>query len=410
MDLEEKLRSYTKDEYPIHSKNDYKQMLQLWSNDEDMTVYRGINFSDQEGLKEFLSDFDKNGGYIQGSAAGFAKSLETATDFASTTKTYFPTLEVMQREELRRTLFEEITGIGGVIITAKVKKGEVIDIEKSGQSIEDEVLFAPGTLIKGTLTRIKTFKDLINEPNFNINKYMMSHNVNDDKLAKYIVANHGSELSTKVKDKLVQDELDYIKDVINENWKTDKYKNASISLLDSDQYWLTYSREEYDFSSSTNNHSKHKTLHFVSPSFDFLDKHGALGPKQVKTIKKIAENIIYSALETHLQYRDKMKIDYSNLRHLTSFTSKHLQNMYQRAVNYNKRNQYETLNENLRKIYSTRIKDRKPDLKAAAEEIEKIKQLLISVTTESAQTKRERIEDNNNYRERRSKILSKNSF
>jgi len=110
-------------------------------------------------------------------------------------------------------------------------------------------------------------------------------------------------------------------------------------------------------------------------------------------------------LQVHLQYRDKYEIDYSNLQDLTPFLNKHLVELYDRATSYKKRNQYETINDNLRKLYSQKTGDRKLDSRAINEEIEKIKKLFISISASSSKTNEQRLEDKKTYQEERQRKI-----
>ena len=64
MDIRQKLRSYTKDENPIYLESDFNAMLAEWPNEEDITVYRGINFSTKEKYEDFLKELKATGGYM----------------------------------------------------------------------------------------------------------------------------------------------------------------------------------------------------------------------------------------------------------------------------------------------------------------------------------------------------------
>lgn len=222
MSIETILRNYTKEEHPIYSVSDYEEMKRRWPNEEDIEVYRGINFETESQLASFMKEFEENGGYVQGAAAGFAKTMTTAIGFASTTKTYFPTLEVIERDAIRRTLFEEMTGIGGLILKTTVKAGEVVDVTLSGQSIEDEVLFKPGQLIKCEIQRLKNFQDIVKEPDFDKDKYVQENNYKNNKLANFIIGNYGSQLSEESKNKIIDDEVKYFQELIDKNWKNKK--------------------------------------------------------------------------------------------------------------------------------------------------------------------------------------------
>jgi hypothetical protein len=400
-DIDEILSHYTRNELNIYSKEDYAAMLRRWSNDEDLVIYRGINFPNKAAHDKFLEEFEKNSGYLKGHASGFAKTKETAQDFASTTKTYFPTLEVMERESARSAMFEEITGYGGIILKAIAKKGEVVDVTKSPHAIEDEVLFAPGKLIKCEIEHVRTYKQTVGIPDFDKNKYIQNNDI-DSGLSKYIIGNHAKQLSSKSKNYILEQELSLLEKSINKFQSTKDLKE-----VDKGQYWLAYSLDNFNYDRKSKEFEKTSELRFLVPDFKTQDLHGLWSPAQLKKIKEVSSEIIYSVLQVHLEYRDKYKMDYSNLQQLTPFLSKHLVELYNKAVRYKQRESYETINENLRKLYSNKIGGRKFDSDAVKDEIEKIKKLFGEILSSGAKNNDERLKEKEDYQENRKRILSK---
>lgn len=398
MDIHEILRNYTHNESPIFSKQAYQEMLSRWPNEEEMEVYRGINFPTKKAYDDFIQKFKENGGYLTSSASGFAKSLETAEDFASTTKTYFPTLAIMERESARQAMHEEVTGYCGVIIKTTIKPNQVVDVTRSEHAIEDEVLFPPESVIKSELIPVKTYKQTVEAEGFNLNKYVQNHSL-ENGICMYIVANHSKDLSSKSRRHLLDGMLKKIENQSNDY-------GSDIDVLDSGKYWFAYKSEIF---SREYEKEKEYSMKFAVPDFKSLDLHGLWNPAQLKEIKKVSEEIIFSALQLHLQYRDKMHIDYSSLQPLTPYIGKFTAELYQRAVSYKKRESYETINENLKNLFSkkTESTDFNKDVK---KEIDKLKNLLESIGYDSVKTKKDRIIEKEEFQERREKILSKATF
>lgn len=396
-DSDKILSDYTRNELNIYSNEDYEAILKRWPNDQDMIVYRGVNFPTQKEHDVFFEDYKRNGGYVTSNASGFAKTKETAKDFASTTKTYFPTLEVMQRESARTAMFEDITGYGGVILKTVVKKGQVVDVTKSPHAIEDEVLFAPGKIIKCEIEHVKTYKQIVDTENFDKNKHIQNNDV-ESGLSKYIIGNHADKLSSKSRNHILTEELLLVEKFLN-RFESDK----DVEEIDKGKYWLAYIITNYNYRNK--DAEKEQQIRFIVPDFKSKDLNGLWNPAQIKKIKEISTDIMYSVLQVHLQYRDKYEIDYSNLQDLTPFLNKHLVELYDRATSYKKRNQYETINDNLRKLYSQKTGDRKLDSRAINEEIEKIKKLFISISASSSKTNEQRLEDKKTYQEERQRKI-----
>lgn len=52
-DSDKILSDYTRNELNIYSKEDYEAILKRWPNDQDMIVYRGVNFPTQKNMMIF---------------------------------------------------------------------------------------------------------------------------------------------------------------------------------------------------------------------------------------------------------------------------------------------------------------------------------------------------------------------
>lgn len=341
MDIEEILNDYTRNEVPIYSKKVFDSLLNEFPNDREMNVYRGINFTDKDDYESFLEEFNNNGGYISSACAGFAKTYQTAYDFSTTTKTYFPTLEVMMEESKRREFSEKISGYRGLILKAKVKPGEVIDVNKSNVGIEDEVLFKPDTLILCEIEIVKPFREQVEEKDFNLNDYIKKTTNDEDSLLNYILVNKSEFLTEEVRDILLERAFERFNK--QATYKIEKDNDEKI-LADYDNL-VVFSRKNYRFGEATET-----VVYFLTPNFKTLELYGVLEDKQRNKISKIAENIVLNALDSHIKYRDKYKINYLGIKNLTPYVSEETRELYQRAIAYKKRDNYVSINNALADI------------------------------------------------------------
>ncbi len=392
MDLIEILKNYTRNEVPIYSEDIFEELKSMFPNEEDMTVYRGINFDTKEDYDSFLNDFKKNNGYISDNCAGFSPSYDTAYDFSTTTKTYFPTLEIMQSSSRRRLLKEKISGFRGIILKSNVKKGEVIDVRESGVGIEPEVLFAPNKLIKCEIEIIKPFRELVEEKDFCVNRYIKNTEDFNDPLAQYIFENKSFLINEEIKDLLVERK-------INEFNKHRDYKIAEIDnekiILDEENL-IAFTRKNYKFGEE-----EETKIYFFAPNFYVLDKFDLLGEKQKEKIRPLVEDIIMKVLETHIEYRDKYKINYEGVTNLTTYISEETRDLYTRAVGYGKRQSYEDINERLRFIFNSgKFKGNKShEIESELKNLENLfKDLNLSLPKDELIVKKEKIEREKNKR------------
>jgi hypothetical protein len=344
MDLIEILKNYTRNEVPIYSEEVFEELRNMFPNEEDMIVYRGINFDTKEDYESFLNDLKENNGYISDNCAGFSPSYNTAYDFSTTTKTYFPTLEVMQSSARRRLLKEKISGYRGVILKSKVKKGEVIDVRESGVGIESEVLFAPNKLIECEIEIIKPFRELVEEKDFCVNDYIKNTEDFNDPLAQYIFENKSSLINEEVKDLLVERKInDFNK---HRDYKITEIENEKIIL--NEENVIAFTRKNYKFGEESET-----IIYFLAPNFYILDKFNLLDKKQKEKIEPLVESIIMEVLDIHIKYRDKYKINYEGVTNLTGYISEETRELYTRAIGYGKRQSYEDINERLRFIMNS---------------------------------------------------------
>ncbi len=344
MDLIEILKNYTKNEIPIYSEEVFKELRNMFPNEEDMVVYRGINFDTKEDYDSFLDYLKENNGYISSNCAGFSPDYKTAYDFSTTTKTYFPTLEVMLSSSRRRLLREKISGYRGIILKSNVKKGEVIDVRESGVGVESEVLFAPNKLIECEIEIIKPFRELVEEQDFCVNEYIKNTEYFNDDLAQYIFENKSSSINEEVKDILVERKINEFNN--HRDYKISEIEDEKIIL--NEENLIAFTRKTYNFGKEAET-----VLFFLAPNFYVLDKLDLLDEKQKEKIKPLVENIIMDVLDIHIKYRDKYKINYEGVNNLTAYISEETRELYTRAIGYGKRQSYEDINERLRFIMNS---------------------------------------------------------
>lgn len=369
MDIDEILRDYTRNEVNIYSESIYNEIKLKYANKNKMTVYRGINFTTKEEYEIFLKEFKENKGYQSFSAAGFAKTYETALDFSSTTKTYFPTLEVMIEDSKRREFKESMSGYIGVILTAEVEIGDVVDVNLSDEGIEDEVLFEPNQLIKCSLEVIKPFKEKVKEKDFDINQYIKDIPNKEDKLLQYILSNLSSKISEEVKDLLVQ----RVFEDFNKKASLKIAKDSDEKILADYDNLIVYSRKNYKFGEEPETR-----INFFIPYFKNLEIDGLISEKQRDLISEKAESIILNALEIHIKYRDKYKINYQSLKNLTPYVSNETKELYMKAISYKKKDTYEDINKNLANIIN-KGKYSGSKSEAVANEISKLKSFFTEI-------------------------------
>lgn len=119
-------------------------------------LYRGLHFDDQESYDKFMADFSTEVTY-EGTSS-WTPNLSTATDFALTEKTYFPTAAIMKAHKEMRDNADHMPGFGGVVLKTTAKSGSGIDVNKSSFAKETEVILGPGTYTISIAKEVVPFK------------------------------------------------------------------------------------------------------------------------------------------------------------------------------------------------------------------------------------------------------------
>lgn len=365
MDIRQKLRSYTKDENTIYFESDFNEMLAEWPNEEDITVYRGINFSTKEKYDTFMKQLKEKGGYQSSECAGFSPSYETAYDFSTTTKTYYPTMEVVMEEAKRNVQGEKISGYCGVILTATAKKGTVIDVNLSGQGVESEVLFRPNELIQCEVMKVKSFKDLVRSKDFDINEYIKEHAGKDDDLLRYLIINKSKSITDENCQLLLDKDL--------ENFSKTKTGFTKDQILVAEENIVAIKFSHYKFGEES------QSIRIFVPDIRYFEKYEILRKTQREQIKKIANDVIGHVFDLHIQYRDTIPIDFSALKNITPYLDKQNKEFYQRMIGYKQKETYEGHNDKLREIYKDRSLTSNQRSRLIDDEMNKLKNFLTNI-------------------------------
>lgn len=143
--------------------HNFDELLSDFSNDRDLTLYRGLNFDNEEDYKSFIDKIKNNNNYINiDSVSSFSIDKKIAESF-SVGKPI--DIEGLSKEELKDFSSKAgnnnyVNGHIGIIISVKIKKGQGLDISNQG---EKEVILYKTKLKVISIEEIKTNDSLIKE-------------------------------------------------------------------------------------------------------------------------------------------------------------------------------------------------------------------------------------------------------
>lgn len=142
---DQRLYKYTADGFTTLSSRDFNALMERYPF-EGGTLYRGLYFSEVETFEAFMENVS-DGAITTSEQSSWSQSRSTAKDFAMTTKTYFPTPEVIKAERDRGESGDHMNGQGGGVIIKieHAPAGIGIDIDKTDYAKESEVLLPAGT-------------------------------------------------------------------------------------------------------------------------------------------------------------------------------------------------------------------------------------------------------------------------
>lgn len=410
----EAIRSYVRDENPIWDLDSFNQMLELWANDKEITLYRGINFRNKDAYDNFLNKLEEQNGYFQGSASSFSDDFLTAEGFAKCSKSYFLDKEVMKANAVQNTLGERITGYRGVILEITVPPGSVVDVQKSGEAIENEYLIRPSEVIKVKVHELKTFYDLIQEEGFDVNKALENEILKQQKeknpiiqssFARYLIINHIDEIAEDLKTTICQNDLSLElkrRRELDLNDVEDDYKRV---LVHKPEVSITRNKG-YSFREKVPDEIKIQPV-----DFSYYEELDLITSDIKKSLRKIASEALQSAMEIHLEYRDDVNVDiqYDGLNRIYNYLSKEEQSLHTRMIGYGVKDKYDALNKKVGENFNMK------NAHSAAKEIGKFLTKIIEaspVKKEKAKKRQEerrrQIEEAKQYRMEILGILPKN--
>lgn len=108
------------------------------------TLYRGLNFADEEQYRTFLANTDNGTMLKTKSISSWTPDRHQATQFAVTRPTYFINAALMQAESEKEKQRDYMIGAAGIVIQLEPEAGKCIDVTSSKLAAENEVIVIPG--------------------------------------------------------------------------------------------------------------------------------------------------------------------------------------------------------------------------------------------------------------------------
>lgn len=377
------LNQYVREEYGIYEEDIYNELLSYYPTTEDLTVYRGINFASRLAYHRFMKKLNKNDGFItENKASSYTRDIGTAQDFSETTKTYFPTPEIVAAEEKRRLEGETLSGYCGVILKTTVKKGEAVDVNRSEYGIEDEILIEPQKAVKVEVEVVNSLKYQVNKDNFDINEYVQNCNDLSDPIFQYITINKS--------DRINNESANHIFDLCIPNNKSDTIakrlelnKNEELIL---DGEYLTVIKN--NTLKSWKDDTRVEKFQFFTPNLiATYETRGCLRPEQYKRLQRISNSILNDTMQVFYEQGQDITMEHlKGVSWFAKFALPDIKETYEKSVLMKQGRNYRNLENKMREVnnsgLSGEIKEKKIE-----EYTESIENIINSIMNEKVNNK-----------------------
>ena len=205
------LSQFTYENFDKHPNDRVVQtLLKRYPLDQEMEVYRGMNFSKKEDYDRFIQGLEQNQGFQTNCMTSWAPSRDVAEHFAIVRPTYNITWDkqgFMDWSEMSRS-GEYVAGYRGVILKTLVHVGQGIDARKSKVAHEPEIVLLPG-LYQVKVEEVKKFQHVIDD-GADIERIVLSAKREEilhsktyaAKFVDFVVKNHKDKLTDRAKEHL----------------------------------------------------------------------------------------------------------------------------------------------------------------------------------------------------------------
>lgn len=181
--------------------------IERYGNDEPITIYRGLNFSNKEDYDSFMKSVTDNTIEPE-SITSWSPSRKQAAVFAKTKPSYMEFMSASSWADIsaQSKAKERITGYRGIVLKTEIDAGKGLDIRKTKYGAESEIILPAGTY-RVEIEEIKTFKDSVADSDVNtivagMEKEDYDNDSDKQKMLEYIMHHHPEEFNDKSKSKI----------------------------------------------------------------------------------------------------------------------------------------------------------------------------------------------------------------
>ncbi|MDG2755838.1 hypothetical protein P7M17_09440 [Vibrio parahaemolyticus] len=195
-----KLTSYQYSQNDVFlTASDYKQlkMIEGQETDDVITLHRGINCLTKEIRDDVLSGIESNNFTKGALIASFSSDVDSASQFAHSEMSNFPTESIMNAQQIMEQRQDFVTGYCGLVVSAKFKRSDVLDVSKLISSSESEFLVPNSAIpMSVTVNEITPFYRMICESDKSVHEHLVEAlEMRDSLLIKHIAASWSDYLT-----------------------------------------------------------------------------------------------------------------------------------------------------------------------------------------------------------------------
>lgn len=233
-DIDGALQRYSLNPMYTVSKDIFPYAVDRYGNEEDVTVYRGLNFATKEEYSKFM-DTIKDNKFTTSGCSSWSPNKSEAETFAITRPSYmeFMDPENMKLIQQQRSNAERIVGYRGVLLQTRIKANKGIDMRRTDFAKESEIILGPGTY-RIKVVDVLSYKDMVNESS--VDEIIYSLRNKKDQLNNFLryVYKHFNpdDISSESKDIIFKNKINYKAVGF---YKVEYEENNKYSANDSDE-------------------------------------------------------------------------------------------------------------------------------------------------------------------------------
>ena len=180
----------------------YKELMKDYANENELILYRGMNFATEKDYNKFIEDIKDNKVSFK-SISSWTRHKITAVQFAKTRPSYMEYMDDGDMELIKKATKENesVVGFRGIILKTTIKANTALDVNRTKIAKEDEIILPHDTTISVEVINVLKNSDRIKEEGIDkiLKQYVHGEEHVDHAMILNIIKNHADKLTDEHK-------------------------------------------------------------------------------------------------------------------------------------------------------------------------------------------------------------------